>query len=162
MKQNLDRRLAIDRGFGQGLAKGPDRVGIGNRPVQAQAQKAHERETVLDEVLGPLVRKIMTGLEDQYPEHEYMIEGWPAAFRPVLARHGLLKIGTERLEIHVPVQPLQIVAFRGKLSEPILNIEKARLPRHRHPLRIIWRSESAHSQKSPGFWGCPPDGPPGR
>jgi len=51
LKQNLDRRSFRDPGAGQRLAKAPDRIGIGHRVGQPQAEKPHKRQPVADQSL---------------------------------------------------------------------------------------------------------------
>ena len=134
-EQRLDRRDAADRGPRQRLAEGPDRVRVRHPVRQRQPEKAHEREPVLDEILGPLVRQRVAGLQDQDPEHQHVVVGRAAAPRPIRARHGLLELGPERLEIHQRVHPLKIVALRGQLPQPRVDVKQPRFPRHDPPHR---------------------------
>jgi hypothetical protein len=52
------------RKLGQGFAKGPDRIRIRHRVGKPQIEKAHERQPVLDQILGSLVRQAVAGLQD--------------------------------------------------------------------------------------------------
>ena len=57
--------LARDPGARQRFAKGPDRIGVRHRVGQPEAEKAHERQPVADQVFGALVRQIVAGLQDR-------------------------------------------------------------------------------------------------
>jgi hypothetical protein len=61
------------------------------------------------------VRQVVTGLQNEHLEHQHMIEGRPATFRAVRARHRPLQIRPEQLEIHHRAQSLQAVALRREL-----------------------------------------------
>ena len=59
-----------------------------------------------------------------------MIERRPPTLGSIRASNSLLKVGAKQLKIDEPLQPLEIVALRRELSQPLLNIKKARLPSH--------------------------------
>jgi hypothetical protein len=44
--------------------------------------------------------RLWLALQDQHPEHQYMIESRPTASRSVRARHRPFQIAAEQLEIH--------------------------------------------------------------
>src|SRR5579863_6869113 len=68
----------------------------------------------------------MTRLEDQDPEHQHVIVGWPAALGSVAPRHGALQVRPKHLEIDDRAQPFQVVALGRKLLQTFLDIEKSR------------------------------------
>ena len=72
----------------------------------------------------------MHRLQDQHLEHQHMIERRPPTLGSIRASNSLLKVGAKQLKIDEPLQPLEIVALRRELSQPLLNIKKARLPSH--------------------------------
>ena len=154
-EQNLDRRLAGQPRPRQRFAEGPDRVGIRHRVGQTQAEKAHERQPVADQVFGPLVRQIVAGLQDQRLEHHHVIEGGPSAFRAVRARHGALQIRPKQFEINHRAQPLQAVALGRELLQPLINIEKPRLTAHLRPPAQTPTYRITNRSKSRGFWRSP-------
>ena len=110
-EQDLDRRFAIEPGPRQRFAEGPDRVGVRHRVGQAQPEKAHERQAILDQIFGSLVRQAVAGLKDQHPEHQHVIKRRPTALRPIRARNRAFEIGAEQLKIHHAIQPFQLVAL---------------------------------------------------
>jgi hypothetical protein len=145
VKQHFDRRLTHESGPRQRFAEGPDRVGVRHCVGQPQPEKPHERQSVSDQVFGPLVRQIVVRLQDQDFEHQHVIERRPAAFRAIRARHRPLQIRPELVEIDHRVQPLQAVTLGRELLQPLLNVEKSRLPRHcRTPA-----SPTTRNQRSP-------------
>ena len=105
-KQHLDRRLALDLSSGQRLAEGPDGVRVRHRVGQAQAQKAHEGQTVLDGELSALVREAVAGLQGENLEHEDVIERRSPALGAVGSWHRLLQIRPEQLEVDDLYNPL--------------------------------------------------------
>ena len=75
---NLDRP-----GRGQLLPEQPDRAGIRNTVLQPQSQEPHKRQPVIDEKFGAFIGKIVSRLDDEDLEHQYWVERWSPAFRPV-------------------------------------------------------------------------------
>lgn len=61
----LDRRASGGLRPGQRLAETPYRVGVRHAIRQDEPEEAHEREPVLDQILGPLVRQRVASLQDQ-------------------------------------------------------------------------------------------------
>ena len=74
VEQRLDRL-----GPGQLLAEQPDRAGVGNPVGQAQPEKPHERQAVVDQKLGTLVGEGVRRLNHQDLEHHHGVERRPAA-----------------------------------------------------------------------------------
>jgi hypothetical protein len=72
----------------------------------------------------------MHRLQDQHLEHQHMIERRPPTLASIRARHSRLEVSTKQLKVNEPLQPLEIVAFRRELSQPLVDIKKARLPTH--------------------------------
>jgi hypothetical protein len=70
-----------------------------------------------------------------------MIERRPPTLASIRARNSLLQVGAKQLKINEPLQPLQIVALRREISQPLVDIKKARLP-----------SESVCRRFDQGFW----------
>jgi len=66
-------------------------------------------------------------------EHQHVIERRPTAFRSVCARHRPLQIRPRQFEIDHHAQPLQAVAFGRERLQPLVNVEKTRLPPHLRP-----------------------------
>ena len=62
-----------------------------------------------------------------------MIERRPPTLASIRARNSLLEVATKQLKIDKPLQPLQIVALRRELAQPLVNIKKARSPSHANP-----------------------------
>jgi hypothetical protein len=113
-----------DLGSRQRFAKGPDRIGVGHRVGKPETEKAHERQPVADQLLGPLVRQIVARLHKERLEHQHVIEGRAAALCAVRTRHRALQIAAEQLEIDHRVQPLEAVAFGRDLPQPLVNVKK--------------------------------------
>src|SRR5271167_952438 len=72
----------------------------------------------------------MHRLQDQNLEHQHMIERRPPTLASIRARNSLLQVGAKQLKIDKPLQPLEIVSLRRQLSQPLLDIKKARLSSH--------------------------------
>jgi hypothetical protein len=72
----------------------------------------------------------MHRLQDQHLEHQHMIKRRSPTLASIRARNSLLEVGAKQLKIDEPLQPLQIVALRRGLSQPLVNIKKARLRSH--------------------------------
>jgi hypothetical protein len=123
----------LQRCPGERLAEGPDRVGVRHRISQPEPEEAHEREPVLDQEFGALVREAMAGLEDQDLEHEHVIERRATAARAVRPRHGSLQVRPEELEVHQPVQPVQRIALGRELLQTLIDVEEPGLPPHPTP-----------------------------
>ena len=66
-----------------------------------------------------------------------MVVGRAATPRPIRARHGLLQLRPERLEVHQRVHPLKIVALRGQLPQPRVDVKKPRFPAMIRPSPIL-------------------------
>ena len=65
------------------LPEQPDRAGVRNTVLQPESQEPHKRQPVIDEKFGAFIGKIVNRLDDKDLEHQYWVEGWPPAFRPV-------------------------------------------------------------------------------
>jgi hypothetical protein len=111
LEQDFDRRFALDLGSRQCFAKGPDRIRIRHCVGKPQTEKAHERQPVLDQILGSLVRQAVAGLQDRRLEHQHMIESRPIASRSLRARYRSFQIAAEQLEINEYIQPFQLIAL---------------------------------------------------
>ena len=98
----------------------------------------------LIEILGPLVRQRVAGLQDQDPEHQHVVVGRAAALRAIRARHRLLELGPERLEIHQRVHPLQVIALRRQLPQPRVNVKQ---PGSRAMIHPIANPDSVNHQR---------------
>jgi hypothetical protein len=151
LEHNLNRRPASDPGVRQRLAEAPDRIGIRHRVGQPQAEKAHKRQPVADQIFGALVRQIVAGLQNQGFEHQHVIKRRSAAFRAVRAWHGAFEIRPKQLKIHDRIQPFQAVTLGRELLQPILDIKKSRLPRHCRPPASPNPEASDSGSNSTGF-----------
>lgn len=123
-EQHLDRRLAVDPRASQRFAERPNRIGVRHRIGQAQPEEAHERQPVLDQILGPFIRQAMRRLQDQDLEHEHMVERRAPALRSTRPWNRSRQIRPEYLEIHDGVQPFEVVALGRKLPQTLIDIEK--------------------------------------
>jgi hypothetical protein len=118
-------------------------LGAGAIVGEAEPEKAHERQPLLDQELRALVRQRMHRLKDQDLGHQHVIEGRPSATGPVRPRHSRLQRGAEHLEVNEPLHALQIAALGGKRREPLINIKETRSPmRHIRTPAVTWLSES--------------------
>jgi hypothetical protein len=64
-------------------------------------------------------------LKDQDPEHQHVVIGWSTAQGAIRARHGPLEVWTEGFEVHQRVYPLEVVALRRNLTQPLLDVEQS-------------------------------------
>ena len=71
------------------------------------------------------------------------------------ARKFQIERGPERLEIHPPVYPLEVIALRGQFPQTLLDVEQSCLPRQAPPPRPCRLSESSTRRKRTGFWKRP-------
>jgi hypothetical protein len=108
-------------------------------------------QPVPDQVLGPLVRQAVAGLQDQHLEHQHMIKSRPATLRAVRARHRPLEITTEQFKIHNRSQPFQGIALGREFLQALLNVEKSSLTPHPLPPSRTQLIESRTSQNSQVF-----------
>ncbi|WP_156898034.1 hypothetical protein [Methylocapsa acidiphila] len=98
----LGRNKAVDRSsLHRRLAKGPDRVGARHRIGQAHARQTYKRQPVLVQILGALIRKRMRRRQDQYFQHQDVIERQESAFRAIGAGHCRFRLGPKRGEDRV-------------------------------------------------------------
>src|SRR5947209_10630688 len=74
-------------------------LGVGNPVGQAQPEKPHERQAVVDQKLGTLVGEGVRRLNHQDLEHHHRVERRPAALRPVRVGQRPHQLGPEYLEI---------------------------------------------------------------
>ncbi len=126
------REQPLDRArLGELLAKQPDRAGVGNPVGERQAEEAHERHAIVDEKLGALVREIVHCLDDEDFEHHHRIEGRPSTLRAIGITERRDEIGAEHLEIDRRRKRLQMIPEPAQPLEPLVDVEKARLPAHR-------------------------------
>ena len=138
-----DRRRASKRRKSASIAGTPSsvaRVGAsrkfqiefasGTRSASDSPRKRPGRQPILDQKFRPLIRQRMARLEDQDPEHKHVILGRPATLRAIRPRHGALQFGSEHLEIHQRVHPLEIDSLRREIPKSLLDVEKSRLAPH--------------------------------
>lgn len=133
LEQAVDRRRLLQR-----LAKCPDRIGVRHHIGQAEPEKAHERQAVLDQILGALVGERVHRLQDQDFEHQHMIERRPTALRAITARRRRFQVWPKHLKVDHGLDPLQIVALGGEILQSLIDAEKTGHPaRHDRPLSFI-------------------------
>ena len=130
VEQQLDRL-----GPGQLLAEQPDRAGVGNPVGQAQPEKPHERQAVVDQKLAPLVGEGVRRLDHQDPEHHHRVERRPAALRTVRVGQRPRQLGPEHLEIDRRREGQQLIAQIAQPPQALVDVEKSRLPKHRFASR---------------------------
>jgi hypothetical protein len=127
-KQDLDGRLSLEHRLRQALAKEPDRARVRDPVPEAEPQKAHERQTVVDEVLRPLVREAVGGLDHQDLEHQHRIERWPAALRPVRVGQRLVEGWAEHPKVHRSRERFQLIAQIAEPLQAILDVKETPVP----------------------------------
>ena len=101
--------------LGQLLAEQPQGRAIGNTVLEAQPEKARERQPVAHLVLNLLIRQIVQGLQDQHPEQHQRVDRLAArAALPVFVGgqyHGL-DIAAKLLPRHQRADRNQRIALR--------------------------------------------------
>lgn len=113
--------------FDQAFAKQPDRLGVGNTSRKTQPQEAHERQRVVDQIFGALVRQCIDRLDHQYFEHQHRVDRWASPLAAICARQRLLQIRPERLKIHRARKGFQLIAKVAQPRKPFIHLEKSRL-----------------------------------
>ncbi len=88
--------------FGQRLAKQADRVGIGRRRAQVEAQEPQPDEPVPDQILHPRIGEIILRRQHQHLEHRHSIIRRPAALRPVATGQSRNQTRAKCLEVDDP------------------------------------------------------------
>ena len=126
VEQRLDRL-----GPGQLLAEQPDRAGVGNPVGQAQPEKPHERQAVIDQKLGALVGEGVRRLNHQDLEHHHRVERRSAALRTVRVGQRPRQLGPEHVEIHRRREGQQLIAQIAQPPQALVDVEKPRLTAHR-------------------------------
>ena len=124
-EQRLDRP-----GLRQPLAERPDGLRIRHPVGQAEPEKAHEREPVVDQELGAVVAEIVLRLDDQDLEHHHRVERRAAALGAVAVPQRGLQLRPEHLEIHHRRERLELVADVAQPPQPLVHVEQSGLPRH--------------------------------
>ena len=104
------------------FAQQPDRHGVGDRVLQAEPQKAHERQPVPDLELRGVIRQRVERLKDEGLEHHNGIVGGAAASGAVGALQRRRQ--PQPLEIDRLGQPRQRVAILRKPPIPLIRIKR--------------------------------------
>jgi hypothetical protein len=99
-KQHLDGRPAIEHSSRQAFPEEPDVACVGHSVVQPEAQKAHEREPVVDQILRPLVGEPVRGLDHEDFEHHHRIKRRATTLCSVHIGQPRIQGGAEDLKIH--------------------------------------------------------------
>ena len=118
------------------LAIEPDRFGVRHRVMHGQPDKPHERQPILQLILGLVVGQRVQRLQNQHLEHQYRVIGRSSPFGPIRTRQRLLQISAKHFEIDHRSEPFQRIPGRREGLQPLVLIKKSRLPRHRqspHP-----------------------------
>jgi hypothetical protein len=93
----------------------------------------------------------MARLKDQRFKHQHVIKRRPPAPRSIRTHNGALEIGTEQFKIDHGAQPFQGVALSRQLLQPLLDVEKTRLHRHRDPPLPPTQKPAIRAQIQPVF-----------
>jgi hypothetical protein len=125
-EQRLDRA-----GLGQLLAEQPDRARVRHPVGQAETEEAHERQAIIDQELGTLVRQVVGGLDDQHLEHHHRVERRPTATRTIRIGQCASQLGTEQLDIHRTRKRQQLITERRQTRKSVVNLKEPGLLRHR-------------------------------
>ena len=94
------------------LAIEPDRLGIGRRVVQRQADKPHKRQPIPELIFGLIVRQRVQRLQHQDFKHHHRVIGRTASPLSIRARQRRFKLDTKNLKIYHQHQPFQRIAGR--------------------------------------------------
>ena len=87
----------------------------------------HERQAIVDQELGALVREFVRRLNDESLEHRHRIEWRTPALRTIGISERRVQVRAEHLEIHRRTEPLQPIAKITQPLQTIIYIEKTRL-----------------------------------
>jgi hypothetical protein len=90
----------------------------------------HERQAIVDQELGALVREFVRRLNDESLEHRHRIEWRTPALRTIGISERRVQVRAEHLEIHRRTEPLQLIAKITQPLQTIIDIEKTRLISH--------------------------------
>ena len=69
-----------------------------------------------DQILTPFVGQRVHRLQQQDLEHQHVVEGWAAPLGPIRARHCLLQLRAEHLEIYQASNALEIITLCRQLA----------------------------------------------
>lgn len=105
----------------QPFPKQPDRLGVGNPVREAQSQEAHERQSVVDGIIGAFIRQCIDRLYHQNFEHQNRVKRREATLCSVRIGQRLLQIGTELFKIYRAGKCLELVAETAQPRKPLLN-----------------------------------------
>ena len=119
--------------LGQPFAEQPDRARIRNPVRKSKAEEAHERQPVIDQELGALVRQVVGGLDHQHLEHHHRVVGRSAAVGSARIGQRLFQIRPERLEIDNPPIGLELITKIAQPPKPVVDIKEPRCSPHRNP-----------------------------
>ena len=127
LPEQLVQRVGLDRR----LAEVPQRVRVRHLVAQPEPAEAHPARPVARHRLGRGKRQPVKALQHKHLELRHDVQGRAAALRARRLPCGPLEDRPEPLEIHRPGQRLQRVAVRRNLLQPLPDVPKSRLLRHR-------------------------------
>jgi hypothetical protein len=90
----------------------------------------HERQAIVDQELGALVREFVRRLNDVNIENHHRIEWRTPALRTIGISERRVQVRAEHLEIHRRTEPLQLIAKIAQPLQAIIDIEKPRMISH--------------------------------
>jgi len=105
-EQRLERA-----GLGELLAEQPDRIGVGRRRPQIEAEKPQPAQPIADQIFHPGVADGVLRRQDQHLQHRHRIVRRSSTLRAVAIGQRGGQRRPETLKIHDPAQLLQRVAM---------------------------------------------------
>jgi len=112
------------------LPEQPDRPRIRNAIRKPKSEEAHERQSVADQELAPLVGQTIGGLDHQHLEHHHGVEGRSSALTAIGIGQRLYQVSPEYLEINGSGEGFELIARVAQALQTFVDIEKPRLAPH--------------------------------